>query len=377
MTGYEFIFSDKPVKRIYRHLLFWLVLILHFIIQNLIVGGANEAIKPRSFADSALNALFFFPVYILSAYIFMNILLPVYFFRRRYILFFFWLAGLIILDFVACSLCGVLYLHNVLHVPFSDITFNNNRYNAFVNGLFLPIAIFGITGGIKLAKNWYLEQKESERLAKEKITRELQLLKSQLHPRFLFHSLHTVKKHIRLYPLLAANLIMQLSDLLSYILYESDRQWVLLDKELEIIKSYIELQQKSRPGKLIEEINVSGVTSAKYISPLLLLSFIENIFDFFLHENQHSALKLYITVEDKRLDYALYFTWFSATPDPDVKEKFTNLEKQLLNIYPGTHHLEIVSDAEKITIMLSLPLYNSSTSSSENMAIQNEIHELL
>ena len=296
MTGYEFIFSGRPVQRLYRHLLFWLVFLIHFIIQNLITGGnVHEALNSRSLVDSAFNALFFFPAYILSVYVFIKILLPLYFFRHRYVLFLLLVAGLILFNFIACYFSGALYLHLILQTPFDKITFSDNRYNAIVNGLFLPVVILGITGGIKLAKNWYLEQKETERLAREKITKELQLLKNQLHPRFLFYSLHTVTRHIESQPLLAANLILQLSDLLSYILYESDREWVLLDKEIEIIKSYLELQKKSSSSKLDTEINISGDTSRRYISPLLLLSFIENAFDFLLKENQNNPfLKLSI-----------------------------------------------------------------------------------
>ena len=196
------------------------------------VGGVNEAVKSRSFIDSAFNAFFFFPVYILSVYIFINVVLPRYLFRNRYMLFFCWMACLLIFNFIACFYSGALYIHLTSHIPFNKITFDSNKYNAIVNGLFLPVVILGVSGGIKLTKKWYLDQKENERMAKEKISRELQLLKTQLHPRFLFHSLHTVKKHIQTNASLAANLILHLSDLLSYILYESDREWVSLGKRI-------------------------------------------------------------------------------------------------------------------------------------------------
>ncbi len=146
MTGYDFIFSNKPSKRIYRHLLFWLILALHFIIQNLIAGGANEAIKSRSFIESAFYSLYFFPIYIVSAYTFMNRILPAYFFRNRYNIFVLWTAGLVMIDFVACSLSGALSIHIEAHIPFKQITFNIDKYNAIVNGLFLPLTILGISG---------------------------------------------------------------------------------------------------------------------------------------------------------------------------------------------------------------------------------------
>ena len=380
MTGYEFIFSNKPGKRLYRHFAFWLVLALHFIIQNLMVGGPNEALKPRRFVDSAFNAFFFFPVYILSVYTFINWVLPRYLFRNRYILFFCWMACLFIFDFIACSYSGAFYIHLTSHIPFNKITFDSNKYNAIVNGIFLPVTILGVSGGIKLTKKWYLDQKENERLAKEKISRELQLLKTQLHPRFLFHSLHTIKKHVQSNSSLAANLILHLSDLLSYILYESDREWVLLEKEIELIKSYIDLEKKSSKDRLAVEINISGVTSEKYISPLLLLSSIENSFDFFLKDNQNDpSLELIITVWDNHLDYHLICNRFldNHNEAAEVKLKFINLEKQLQYVYPGLHQCEIFSDKQNITVILNVPLYYNNAADNKIMVSENELHEPL
>ena len=381
MTGYEFIFSNKPGKRLYRHFVFWAILALHFIIQNLIVGTrVNEALRSHSFIISSLDALFFFPIYVLSVYAFINVVLPVYLFPRRYILFFCWTICLLIFDFIACFFSGALYMLLTSQIPFNEITFDNNKYNAVVNGLFLPIVILGVSGGIKLTKKWYLEQKENERLAKEKISRELQILKTQLHPRFLFHSLHTVKKHIQSNSLLAANLILHLSDLLSYILYESDQEWVLLDKELEIIKSYIDLEKKSSNDRLAAELNISGITSGKYISPLLLLSSIETSFDYFLTDNQNDpSLELILTVWDYHLDYHLICNRFSDKHNEptEVKPKFINLEKQLQYVYPDLHQFEITSDKLNITITLKLPVYREGDTNNKVIVSQNELHELL
>ncbi len=364
MTGYDFIFSNKPGKRLYRHFAFWLILALHFIIQNLIVGGIDEAVKWRGFMDSAFNAFFFFPIYVLSVYTFINVVLAHYLFRNRYLIFFCWTACLLIFNFVACFYSGAVYIHITSQIPFNKITFETDKYNAIVNGLFLPVVILGISAGIKLTKKWYLDQKEHERLAKEKTFRELQLLKTQLHPRFLFHSLHTVKKHIQSNASLAANLILHLSDLLSYILYESDQAWVSLEKEFEVIKSYIDLEKKSSKDWLTTEINISGGTAGKYISPLLLLFSIETSFDYFLKDSQNDpSLKLTITVEDNYLDYHLTCNRFlHKHNDPaEVKLKFIDLEKQLQYAYPGLHQFEISIDNQNITIILNVPVYYNNT----------------
>ena len=378
MTGFEFIFSDKPVNRLYRHVLFWAVLALHFVIQNLLIGGFNESLKQRSFSESVYYLLFFLPTYILDAYILLYILIPLYFIPRKYALFIVWIVVLIIIGCVASTLLGALYMHLAWHMPFYTITFNSNKYNLVVNGLFLPVTILVISGGIKITKSWYFEQKENERLAKEKINGELQLLKNQLHPRFLFYSLNTIKRNILLHPGLAANLILKLSDLLSYLLYESDRQWIALEKELEIIKSYAEFQKRSRRSKFDTDICVSGITSGKYTVPLLLLSFIESSFDFILKENQkHLSLKLFITVGDDYLDYNMVFNRFLNKLNGVSKAKvhFFTIEKQLRLTYPNTYKFTININDQDMAININLPLHLANLE--EDNIVKEKLYELL
>ena len=378
MTGFEFIFSDKPVNRLFRHVLFWAVLALHFVIQNLLIGGFNESLKQRSFLESVYYLLFFLPTYILDAYILLYILIPVYFIPRKYALFLIWIVVLIIIGCVASTLLGALYMHLAWHMPFYTITFNSNKYNLVVNGLFLPVTILVISGGIKITKSWYFEQKENERLAKEKINGELQLLKNQLRPRFLFYSLNTIKRNILLHPGLAANLILKLSELLSYLLYESDRQWIALEKELEIIKSYAEFQKRIRRSKFDTEIGVSGITSGKYTVPLLLLSFIESSFDFILKENQkHLSLKLFITVGDDYLDYNMIFKSFlnKLNGVSIAKMHFFTIEKQLRLTYPNTYKFTININDQDMAININLPLHLANLE--EDNIVKEKLYELL
>ena len=137
-----------------------------------------------------------------------------------------------------------------------------------------------------------------------------------------------------------------------------------LEKEFEVIKSYIDLEKKSSKDRLATEINISGSTSGKYISPLLLLSSIENSFDYFLKDSQNDpSLELTITVEDNHLDYHLICNRFlDKHNDPaEVKLKFIDLEKQLQYAYPGLHQFEIIADKQNIIIILNVPVYYNNT----------------
>jgi Histidine kinase len=377
MTSYDFIFSNNPGPKASRHFAFWIVLIFHFIIQNLMIGGVNEGLKSRGFADSAFNALFFFPVYILFVYVLIESVLPLFLFRRKYILSFVLFVGILFTNFLLCYFSGAFYLEIVQHLSFEQITFDINEYNVVVNGLFVPVAIYGVACGIKLSKKWYSEQKETERLVREKISWELQLLKTQLHPRFLFHSLHTIKEHIRSSSPFSAGLILQFSDLLSYILYESDKKYQLIETEIKMIRSYVDLEQKSIGGPLTTEINISGDGERKYISPLLLLSFIEVSFDCYLIDHpKDPSLKLSISIWDDHLDYHLICNrFFDKRNDPvEIKRKFIRLEKQLNILYPANHHIEIISNSCDITVVLNIPV---ASKMNRDIVFQNEAYELL
>ena len=186
MTFNNFIFSNQPKIRLGRHLAFWLIFSLHFVIQNLMIGGPGEAKTSRTFVESFFHFLYFLPVYLLSTYLFIEVLLPKFLFRQRNTAFAVSFLILFSISFMAIYYAGVFYLHNATGKPYSEINFKANKYHAIVDGLFVLFMLFAIAAGIKFSKKWFLQQRENERLSKQKLATELQLLKTSIHPRFLF-----------------------------------------------------------------------------------------------------------------------------------------------------------------------------------------------
>jgi sensor histidine kinase YesM len=359
MNTHEFIFSDEPKYRIGRHLIFWILFSLHFIIQNLMIGGPGEAKTSRTFLESTSHFLYFLPIYLVSTYFFKEVLLQKFLFKKRYNLFAFSFLLLFALSFIAVYYAGLLYLHHSTGIPFDQITFKANRYHALVDGLFVSFMLFGIVAGIKFSKKWFLQQRENEKLVKLKLATELQLLKTSIHPRFLFHSLHTVEKHIERSSTESPALILQLSDLLSYILYENDKNWVEIEKELEIIRGYINLEEKSFDGKLLLKTEFPNTTNGTFISPCILLSLVENSFEYFLETGQQEPLlAIIISIKGNTLHYQMTFSK-SAKDAHLPNEKFNDIQRQLLNQYQGLHQLKISSENDNISIDLKLPLYSS------------------
>ena len=360
MSNYDFIFSNKSSIRFLRHASFWIVFGTHFFIQSLLIPGVNEALTPRTPCEGLINTSCFLLVYIISVYIFIEIIIPRLLFKSRYTFFFTATIGLLIFNFVTCYFTGLLYEHLELKIPYNQITFTHNKYNAIVNGLFVSGIVLAITGGIKVGKKWIQKQRENEALAREKINTELQLLKIQINPRFLFHSLHAVKQHILADSPRSPKLILQVADLLSYILYESNQDYVTLEKELAVITDYISLEENSINENLKMIASTNGDVTGKYIVPLILLSIIQTSFEFFPEGQQGAFSKLFIDVRNRQLDLMMIYNTANdhAVDLLRLSEKFEDIRKQLKNLYPSNHEFAIESRTGAITIFLkNLPLY--------------------
>jgi len=360
MNTHEFIFSDQTKYKLGRHIIFWILFSLHFIIQNLMVGGPREGATARTFFESASHFLYFLPIYLVSTYFFTQVLLEKILFKKRYIVFVFSFLVFFAINFLVVYYAGKLYLHNETNIAYDQITFKANKYHAVVDGLFVPFMLFGIAAGIKYSKKWFIQQRENERLAKQKLATELQLLKTAIHPRFLFHSLHTVEKYIDRSSAESPGLILQLSDLLSYVLYENDKNWVELEKELEIIRGYINLESNGFENKFVLQTEFPANTNDTFIAPCILLSFVESCFEYFLATQQEKPLlKLAIEIIGNVLNFRMEFSRSSDMKDLP-HETFGNIEKQLKNQYEGLHQLKISSMQNNVLVELKLPLYSGS-----------------
>jgi sensor histidine kinase YesM len=241
MTLNDFIFSNQQKFKVGRHFAFWLAFSLHFVIQNLMIGGPGEGKTSRTFLESFLHFLYFLPIYLLSTYFFIEVILPKFLYREKWIGFIVSFLVLFTLTFSCIYYAGVFFLHNTAKIPYDQVTFHANKYHALVDGMFLPFMLFGIAAGIKFSKKWFVQQRKNEKLAQQKLTTELQLLKTSIHPRFLIHSLRTVEKHIENSSTQSPVLILQLSELMIYILYENDQNCLPLEKEFEILICYIKI----------------------------------------------------------------------------------------------------------------------------------------
>jgi LytS/YehU family sensor histidine kinase len=258
------------------------------------------------------------------------------------------------------------FLYNVVY-PFIDNLFDLHLAKAYKQilwrgidaGLINAIKVTLAAVAITLLKRWWIKQKEKEQLEKERINAEVQLLKAQIHPAFLFSTLNNITSEARLASPKAPEMLIKLSDLLSYMLYECDVPKVKLEREITMLREYIALE-KIRQGERLElTFQVNGNLNGQLISPLILLPFIDNSFSYCNHELAEQVwVNLDITIENNNLSLKI-INGIPAGIDEDVSinsESMVNIQKRLNLLYPGRHELKINAEQELLMIHLMLKL---------------------
>ncbi len=192
---------------------------------------------------------------------------------------------------------------------------------------------------------------------KEKVTAELQLLKAQVHPHFLFNTLNNIYSFSLENSPKTPGLILKLSSLLSYMLYDCKTEEVLLEKEIEIMKNYIDLE-KERYGNRIEiSWSAEGDIKDKRIAPLLMLPFLENAFKHGTSEQVEKPwLSVDISVKYDTLKCKIVNSKNEYVPYRNNGIGIHNVKKRLEFMYPDKHELKMSDEGNFFVISLLVKL---------------------
>jgi two-component system, LytTR family, sensor kinase len=228
--------------------------------------------------------------------------------------------------------------------------------------LFFSVYII-LTSLLKLSRAWFTVNELRQQLLqseKEKVQIELKSLRSQINPHFLFNTLNSIyslslDKDSRL-----PGTVLQLSDIMRYYLYESREDFVSLEKELQILNDYIQLQ-RIRSGALLDlDMEVSGEVKDKKIAPLLLLTFAENAFKHGAKgETGKSFIHLRITITEEKFHFFLENNKGridTVEPDQFRGLGLENVRRRLALLYPSKHQLWVNEARDRFSITLQLDL---------------------
>ena len=279
-------------------------------------------------------------------------LLPRFFAKRRYLLF-----GL----FALLLAMGAIVVEEFVLEPWF---YPGSRRAASFRGFLPNLLEIGPTliafVGFKLAWDNQRQRRTLERLEHERAESQLQLLRAQLHPHFLFNNLNNLYAYAEEQSPKTPELLLRLSAMLRYMLYESRGATVPLDRELDFLRDYIRLQELQLEDRGTVEFTVTGNTTEHHIAPLLLIAFVENSFKHAPDGGPDGiAVTVRIEVTDGRLDFRCSNT-YSPTPraGPDTGHGIglANVRRRLALQYPDRHTLAVGPEAGAYVVRLGLVL---------------------
>lgn len=241
------------------------------------------------------------------------------------------------------------------------VTFREYFHFGQLNALFF-VSYYGISVAYVLGKNWWANEQRRQQLEKEKLRTELDFLKSQINPHFLFNSLNN------LYALAGryhndelAGGIAELSNLMRYMLYDAKADSINLEREVAHLRSVIEIQQLrfSEDDDFAVSLHVDGDIVGKKVAPLLLIPFVENAFKHGVDLRKHSFIRIELQVEGDRLHFQVTNTNFYQNIDSQHQHSgigLENVRRRLELLYPEKHTLVIQEEKDLFKIDLTLVL---------------------
>jgi two-component system LytT family sensor kinase len=289
----------------------------------------------------------------LMVYITNYVLIPLLFYRKKY----FWFVLAFILMVVASSTLKMMILGRVTgDIQMATLSGNlkSRIYDNVIPHFFLVIA----GAAIKLMVDYTKLQQRMAETAREKAEAELNFLKSQINPHFLFNSLNSVYFLIDKKNTEARESLHKFSDMLRYQLYELNGAKIPIEREVVYLRDYVDLQKLRKDEHYSVAFSSSPSVKGFAIEPLLLVPFVENAFK---HVSHFSSKTNYIKLDMQRENGHFTFTAENSKESTKTTEKpggigLVNVKRRLELLYPGKYQLSIQNDAEKYKVKLTLEL---------------------
>lgn len=225
-----------------------------------------------------------------------------------------------------------------------------------INSIILFITIWSLSTSIPVIRQWRLTEKRALQAETDRANAELSFLKAQINPHFLFNTLNNiysmaVTKHENTAPS-----VMKLSNILRYITDEAGQDFVPLESEVACMEDYIDLQRMRLGHTMNVDVQVNGQTIEKKIAPLLLMTFVENVFKYGVSSHEPSEIRIKLAVKDNRILFFCQNRIFEATRNTDrTGIGIDNARQRLQHLYPGDYTLQITNDKQLFTVQLDIP----------------------
>jgi two-component system LytT family sensor kinase len=278
-------------------------------------------------------------------------LIPRFLLRKRIGLYFL----LLFTGLMTISAINITFIYSTF-----DLIEHRHKFNflrSAISPVYPALMAFALSTAVRITMEWFKNERQKKEMEAEKLSSELAFLKSQVNPHFLFNILNNICSLARKKSDETENAIIKLSQIMRYMLQDSKDEKVSLEKEVEYLQSYIELQRLRLPETVKIDFSIAGQTDLRSIEPLLLIPFIENAFKHGVSYQESSAILIRLDSSE----YGLSFTvenHIARQKDESVEQGsgigLKNVRRRLELLYPGKHQLKIADSGDNYRVELEI-----------------------
>ena len=362
----KLIFSDERKYRIIRHLLFWGFWGFYFgMVREFSPFIYKQTGHFPNLFQTMAESFLILSTQVVLVYPLLYFILPRYVFTGKYIRASIWVIVFLLLSILTNAVLlisipwpKVIYLSPYVKL-FDGVPLFQKFYLAYLSALHGSTTCAALAASFKMFKYYYVKNIRNQQLIKENMAAQLQLLKAQVHPHFLFNTLKNIFSQTQTESPRGSKMIMGLSDMLRYILYEGQKPLVSLKQELLMITEYINLEKIRYGNKLDVHVLIPDNSDNLYIAPLLLLPFVENCFKH-CASNMLENPWINLTIELKNITLVMKLMNGKASSKQHVDEQsgigISNVRQRLDFLYKEKYDLQIREDEEVFVVDLRLDL---------------------
>lgn len=291
---------------------------------------------------------------IIVTYINISLLLPNYFKDRN--------LKVYLIKFIALLLVGIAI--SIWYNRYVNYSFSKDDGLFLFPAFGLHIALFFFYAALSFVYSitieWYRNEKTRNKIIQEKLTSELNFLKAQINPHFLFNTLNNLYSIAQKHDINELTTgISELSKLMRYMLYESDTPFVSLEKEIRYLESFIEIQKlRYESEEFIVNFDKKGKQEAIQIAPMILLPFVENAFKHGISLEENSVVNILLDTSNGNIFFRVKNKVFEDQMHTESASGIglKNVEKRLNLIYPQKHELTVQKNEVNYVVELSIQI---------------------
>lgn len=329
---------------------------MYLLLLSVILAIANIQLRKTS---SLSNLLSLFPLIFLCVLPNLISFYSSYFFLFSKFLFHKKILSLIIFGSLVCLISALSgSFLSIFFFGLSQPVFADAKEFASLLATFVLVA--GVHGAIALVIRgfitWYDEIKLKEELHKKNYEMELALIKSQINPHFLFNTINNIDVLISRDAARASDYLNKLSDIMRYMVYETNAEKISLSKELSYIEKYLELQKIRTSNPDYVSFKVEGDSNDFLIAPMILFPFIENAFKHTEDKKKSNSIKIKVSMEKNNLVFECENSYRKSFQQKQDFNGVGNelIKRRLMLIYPDNHRLDITDNDGIYKVKLTL-----------------------